>query len=144
MCLRTTINIHPLPLVRTLRRLTLCLMYFFLYPGNLGIIKYTKLTTLFILLVLPPEKKYCLNRGKVVAGIYFRHSVKIEMCFVGVTIGDLDWYIIFRCSLFIVYIINIPFYVLNIKIFKRKYFCIFKRIFYLQNTQMSFIFFNYP
>ena len=46
----------------------------------------------------------------------------------------------FWCLSFTVYIIDFPSDVLNIKIFKQKYFWIFKRTFCLQNTWMVFVF----
>ena len=51
---RTTTTPSP---VRRLygRLLTLYIMYCFLYSGNLGIIKYTKLTTFFMFLIPPPR-----------------------------------------------------------------------------------------
>ena len=71
MCLPTTISLHPPLLVCTLYRrpLTLYMMYFFLYPRNLDIIKYNKLrshafmTNFMILSPLPSVK--INNRGIV-------------------------------------------------------------------------------
>ena len=61
MCVCTTVSIQPTtpppPLYAHLKPLTLHMIYFFLDPRNLDIIRYTKLTLFFILPAPPPSRK---------------------------------------------------------------------------------------
>ena len=58
----------------------------------------------------------------------------------GVPLEHIDWYTTFLYNFFTVYIIDFSFHVFNIKILKRKYFCVFKKKIYSQNIWIIFVF----